>query len=325
MVLILILLLRSIKVKIWVHAIAAINRRELLNKVVDMSRIVLLLSEHISAGGDLFDQYLSLLPLANLDALLNYVVAISILHHGIESAIQLRASKVCDLLGELIVGLEELVDDLLLVLLAPMLKALLYYIASEFVVAQLDHAALDTFNDPIFVFLAPALLQDVLDHIVAKLVLSKSLDIQDDRLDNRVGLGIMTFLEDSLNNSATIGVKAQVLHMVRLIQDGVKYKVNLLTWHFLNAFLDDMISVLIINTINDGFLKLLNKQLLLFKGNYFESFLYYSAAIHRLSKLQHISKKLLSESGPLEVRAILEELLHHVVSEDIIHQGISFR
>jgi hypothetical protein len=290
-----------------------------------MSRIVLLLSEHICASGDLFDQDLSLLPLANLDALLNDVVTISILHHGIQSTIQLRTSKVCDLLGELIVGLEELVNDLLLVLLAAMLKALFDDIASELVVAQLDHAALDTFNYPIFVILAPALLQDVLDHIVAKLVLSKSLDVQDDCLNNRVGLGVMTFLEDSLNNSAAIGVEAQVLHMIRLVEDGVKYEVNLFAGHFLNAFLDDMISILIINAINDGFLKLLNEQLLLFKGNYFESFLYNSAAIHRLSKLQHISKKLLGESGPLEVCPIFEELLNHVVSEDVIHQGVGLR
>lgn len=113
--------------------------------------------------------------------------------------------------------------------------------------------------------------------------------------------------------------------MVRLVEDGVKYEVNLLTGHFLNAFLDDMISVLIIYAINDGFLKFLNKQLLLFKGNYFESFLYNSAAIHRLSQLQHIPKKLLGESGPLEVSPILEELLDHVVSEDIIHQGVGLR
>ena len=129
----------------------------------------------------------------------------------------MRPSKVCDLFGELIVGLEELINDLLLVLLAAMLKALFDDIACEFVVAQFDHAALDAFNDPIFVFLAPALLQDVLDHIVAKLVLSKGLDVQDDCIDNRVGLRIMAFLEDSLNNSATIGVKAKVLHMVRLV------------------------------------------------------------------------------------------------------------
>jgi hypothetical protein len=89
-----------------------------------------------------------------------------------------------------------------------MLKALLDDIACEFVVAQLDHAALDAFNDPIFVLLAPALLQDVLYHIVAKLVLSKSLDVQDDCLNNGVGLGIMAFLEDSLNNSAAICVEA---------------------------------------------------------------------------------------------------------------------
>ena len=264
MVLVLILLLRPIKVKIWIHAIAAIDWREFLNKVVDMSRIILLLSEHISTSGDLFDQDLSLLPLADLDALLNDVVAISILHHGIESTIQLRAPKVCDLFSELIVRLEELINDLLLVLLAAMLKALLDDIASEFVVAQLDHAALDAFNDTIFVFLAPALLKDVLDHIVAELVLGQSLDVQDYGLDNGVGLRVVAFLEDPLNNSAAIGVEAQVLYMVRLIEDCVKNEVNLFTGHFLYAFLDNMIPVLIIDAINDGFLKLLNKQLLLF-------------------------------------------------------------
>ena len=89
-----------------------------------------------------------------------------------------------------------------------MLKALLDNIASELVIAQLDHAALYAFDDAIFIFLAPALLEDVLDYIVAKLVLSKGLDVQDDCLNNWVGLGVMAFFEDSLNNSAAIGVEA---------------------------------------------------------------------------------------------------------------------
>ena len=48
----------------------------------------------------------------------------------------------------------------------------------------------------------------MLYHIVAKLVLSKSLDVQDDCLNNGVGLGVMAFLEDSLDDSAAIGVEA---------------------------------------------------------------------------------------------------------------------
>ena len=44
----------------------------------------------------------------------------------------------------------------------------------------------------------------------------------------------------------------------------MKYEVNLFAGHFLDAFLDNMIPVLIINAINDCLLELLNKQLLLF-------------------------------------------------------------
>jgi hypothetical protein len=56
---------------------------KLLNEVVDVSRIVSLLPQYISTSSDLLDQYVSLLPLADLDALLNNIVAISILHHSV--------------------------------------------------------------------------------------------------------------------------------------------------------------------------------------------------------------------------------------------------
>ena len=60
----------------------------------------------------------------------------------------------------------------------------------------------------------------------------------------------MAFLKDSLNHSATIGMKAKVLNLRRFLKDSLYYEIYLFTGHALNTFLDNMVSVLIINTIN---------------------------------------------------------------------------
>lgn len=65
-----------------------------------------------------------------------------------------------------------------------MLEAFLDDIARKFVVTQLYNPTFDAFHDAIFVFNILPLLKDVLDDIVAELVLSKDCDISKNEIDD---------------------------------------------------------------------------------------------------------------------------------------------
>jgi len=59
----------------------------LLNEVVDVSGVVGLLLEDVCAGSDPSEQGVSLLALAHLDAFLDHVVPVPVLHHLVEGPI----------------------------------------------------------------------------------------------------------------------------------------------------------------------------------------------------------------------------------------------
>ncbi|MFS8159739.1 MAG: hypothetical protein ACMG6E_05915, partial [Candidatus Roizmanbacteria bacterium] len=82
-------------------------------------------------------------------------VPIAVLHHLVERAVH---GLGCGLLGGvvvlvLVVVLHDLVDDLLLVLVAAVLHALLDHVAGELVVAESDDVALHLPDDLVLVFL----------------------------------------------------------------------------------------------------------------------------------------------------------------------------
>ena len=72
------------------------------------------------------------------------------------------------------------------------------------------------------------------------------------------------------------------------------YELDRVTRHFLDALLDDVISILIIDTIQNAVLELRYQQLLLVKLNHLQSLLDYSATIHRLGQLKHVLEQLVS-------------------------------
>jgi len=87
-----------------------------------------------------------------------------------------------------------------------------------------------------------------------------------------------------------------------------------------NAFLDDMVAMLIFNAFDDVTLQLANQKHLLFDGNRIQCLLHDPAPIHLERKLQDLSHQLLREDTPLLGVSILKELLYHVVSENIGRQ-----
>lgn len=173
-----------------------------------MSRVVCLLSQDISTSSDLLDKHFSLLTLAHFYALLNDIVTVSVLHHCVEGAVQLWPSRiqVVDLFSQLVIRFKELVDDLLLVLFAAMLKALFNDVACEFVIAELNYTALDALDYSILVLLVAPILKNVLNHIISELILCEAIDLSQDVIDDGLGLSIFTVLEDALDHPTTVGV-----------------------------------------------------------------------------------------------------------------------
>jgi hypothetical protein len=55
-----------------------------LNEVIDVSGVIGLFPQDIGTGSDLLEKEVSLFALACLDALLNHIVPISVLHHLVQ-------------------------------------------------------------------------------------------------------------------------------------------------------------------------------------------------------------------------------------------------
>ena len=103
---------------------------------------------------------------ADFDALLDDVVAISVLHHLVEGAVHV-------LHAVFVVVQQDLIDNFFAVLLAAVLQALLHHVAGELVVAQVYHVALYAPHYLVLVFLVFPVLQHVLNHVVPELVISQ--------------------------------------------------------------------------------------------------------------------------------------------------------
>lgn len=171
-----------------------------------------------------------------------------------------------------------------------MLKAFLDDIACKFVVTQLYNPTFDAFYDAIFVFNVLALLKNVLDDIVTKLILGKHCDISKNKIDNWPSLTLLAVFQDSLDNSAAISMQAKLNDIFWMFTNWFHYEIYGIIRHFFYAFLDHMISILIINAIKNCVLEFLNQELLLIQWYNFESFLDNSAPIHRLCQLQNVTQ-----------------------------------
>ena len=144
-------------------------------------------------------------------------------------------------------------------------------------VAEFDYPSLDTSYNLVFVFLELAVLQNMLNHIVSKLILGKLVNLHKDLGNDWSSESVLCVLQNSLDYSAAICVVAEV---ASILNYWLEDEVNAVTWHFLNALLNHMVSILVIDAVQDGILQFSHQQLLLVKGNYLQSFLNYSATVH---------------------------------------------
>lgn len=148
----------------------------LLYEIVHMSRVVRLFPQDVRTCGDLLYQLLLLLPFGYLNALLDNIVPISVLHHLIEGPIQVFLLKAT---------VQKLVNDLFFVFLTCVFQAFLHNIACEFVVTKLNGFSFDCSHNLILILLVLAVLQDMLNDIVTELILSQIVKVAQDLINDR--------------------------------------------------------------------------------------------------------------------------------------------
>jgi hypothetical protein len=125
--------------------------------------------------------------------------------------------------------------------------------------------------------------------IVPKLVISQIIDVHHDLIQYRSRLFISAVLQYPLNNSTSICMDAQAIDIV---SDGNNDEVKCLRRHLLNALLDNVVAVLVVDAVKNSIFQFTHQQLLLRERDDFECFLDYSAPVHGLGEFEDIAKQL---------------------------------
>jgi hypothetical protein len=88
----------------------------------------------------------------------------------------------------------------------------------------------------------------MLDHIISKLVFCQRVDVYKNLFEYRSALELVTILQNALDHSAAISMDAELIH---ILSHGLYHKIDDLSWHFFDTFLNDMIPILVIDAFND--------------------------------------------------------------------------
>lgn len=186
-------------------------------------------------------------------------------------------------------------------------------------VAELDDFPLDAADDAILVLWDLSVLENVLDDIVSKLIIGELVDISHDCVQDGPCLVVSAILKNPLYDSASVGVQTELADSLGLVKHRVDDELDRLLRHLLDAFLDHMVAILIIDTVKHCILQLLYEELLLIESDHFEGLLHNPTAVHGLCQLENIAEELLCESGALELGPVLKEFLDHIVTEHVVH------
>ena len=129
-----------------------------------------------------------------------------------------------------------------------MLETLFNNITGKFMVTQLNDLALYALDNFVFVLLALSMLQNMLDNIIPKLIFYERMEFPKDLIDYWSCLFLCAILQDSLDDSTSICMYTK---LTSIFSNLLNNKINGIRRHFLNTFLDYMIPILVINTLNN--------------------------------------------------------------------------
>jgi hypothetical protein len=170
------------------------------------------------------------------------------------------------------------VDNLAPPCIVGVFDALLDDIARELVLAVTFEADDDKFEDPVFI-LGAAFLDDVLDDIVAVLICNHALLHANMELSQDVWFCWEEFwsLKTTLYDPATIRVQTEVLNLTK---EGVVDEADSLWSTSFDCLLNDVVAILIFDTLQNVIFQFTNKRGLLFDEDMLKRFLHDPTAVH---------------------------------------------
>mmetsp|Transcript_29657 Transcript_29657/g.27112 ORF Transcript_29657/g.27112 Transcript_29657/m.27112 type:complete len:226 (-) Transcript_29657:1273-1950(-) len=164
----------------------------------------------------------------------------------------------------------------------------------------------------------------MLHNIVPILTLAALKAVLHQLIDHRLSLILSRVLKNSLNNSASIGMESKIID---LFSNNLNNKHKFIRLDGLKAFLNDVISILVLNKSKDISLKLTQNLILnvALKLELLQSSLDDSATISMATQINDSSLGAFKDLKLLLVSTMFKDLLDHVVSENILHQRNSLR
>lgn len=165
-----------------------------------------------------------------------------------------------------IIDTGQSVDDLSTLRLLPKLNALLHDVTGKLVFRVSEQLADDNIDHarPILLF---AILDDMLNHVVTKLVGNEFGGARVQFGQDGFAIGLLTVLQHALNDAASVWVGRQFLH---LTLEGIDDELHIFGRYSLNGLLNHMVTILISYTLENTRLKLFDHGSLLISQDVFE-------------------------------------------------------
>lgn len=164
------------------------------------------------------------------------------------------------------------------------------------------------------------MFKNMLNNIIAILVLHEPLRVPVQLVENGRRLLVHAMLQYSLNNSTPVRVRRQMVH---LLQHVAHYEIDRARLATLDAFLNNVVSVLILDALDDVALELVRHLHLILGANALQRLLNHPAPIHLQGQVEHVPAQSLRESRLVLGRAELEKLLNHIIAEHVRHERVT--
>merc|ERR1719183_136364 len=221
-----------------------------------------------------------------------------------------------------VVGIsEECLDDFSFLVLLENDETLLDNIRRVLAAGEVEWICQDQRHDVLLVLLA-AVLEDMLNHVISVGVLNEGMNLLVELVKQRLRLRLRTVFEDALHHAAAVAVNRHVIQPHEKFLDD---EPDALRRQGVDALLDDVIPMLVLNAFHDVTGQLIDERDLLVSGDLVENLLHDAAAVEVHRKLDDAAGELLRESLLALDSAVVENLLYHATSEGIGEELVNFR
>ena len=252
------------------------------------------------------------------------IVPVLILHHSLQ-------------IGVIAAWLVHLVRNPSPLLGCTVLNALLHDIGCKLVLGVNQQLA-GNMGDDLGPILRWSMLDDMLRDVVAKLVVDQGLGVSVNFGQDGLLVVLVSIFQDSLDDSAGVRMLCKLSDPSF---ERVHDKSDRVTRNHLDNLLHDMVSVLVLQNLDDFRLQLLRKLGLLLDENVIKclkysislgsaylgrlgdatNLLHNSASIHLDREVDHLSLHLVGQNLLLDLTSVLKQLLDDVIAKYILHES----